>query len=293
MSAGPKPPNDDDDDTTSTRAHLPTTGRVSTRRGLDPSGPRMIPTGLDEPDDLDGGATRIDPEVPTGLRGRPHSFDPVARIDDNRRTVPRLATAPVGEGLNEPPPLSGELNEHGARSGEVNAPPSTATVIGKRAAKPTIKHASGPRAAPVPPVDPSELPGAKPRSPGWNPHARIDDSSRTTKWEAPQIDEPAPMTPRPPVLPLAPGPRSEPLRVVSMKTPQDLEEEKQARSLPEVRLRAMSDVHQTPARGMGFLAPPHDPREARSRRRRDFVIWGSVAVIVAAVVMLAVWFIAR
>lgn len=281
MSAGPKPPNDDDDDTTSTRAHLPTTGRVSTRRGLDPSGPRMIPSSIDVPDvpdDLDSsdsGATRIDPEVPTGLRERPGTFDPVARIDDNRRTVPRLATAPVVDDLNEPPSLS--------------------TVVGKRAAKPTIKHASGPRVAPVPPVDPSELPGAKARSPGWNPHARIDDSSRTTKWEAPQLDdpEPAPLTPRPPVLPLAPGPRSEPLRVVSMKTPQDLEEEKRARSLPEVRLRAMSDVHQTPARGMGFLAPPHDPREARSRRRRDYVIWGSVAVIVAAVVMLAVWFIAR
>lgn len=84
---------------------------------------------------------------------------------------------------------------------------------------------------------------------------------------------------------------------MSMKAPGAPEPERPARVVPEVRVRPMAEVRkdqtQTPPQGMGFLAPPRDPNEARSRRRADYLIWGSVAVIVAAVVMLAVWFLAR
>ena len=83
------------------------------------------------------------------------------------------------------------------------------------------------------------------------------------------------------------------MRAISMKTPADHEQEKAQRVLPVVKLRAISDVHKTPPRGMGNLAPPYDPREARSRRVRDNVIWGSLAVILASIVTLVIWFLAR
>lgn len=93
--------------------------------------------------------------------------------------------------------------------------------------------------------------------------------------------------------PQQPHPMSgDPMRAISMKTPQD-EEAKQPRAIPRVRLRAMAEVAQTPRHGMGHLAPPHDPRDARSRRLQDLVIWGSVVVITASLVTLVIWFLAR
>lgn len=93
--------------------------------------------------------------------------------------------------------------------------------------------------------------------------------------------------------PAAPPGPSQPLRAVSHKTP-GFESDKFARPLPEVKLRSMGEVrNQTPARGMGNLAPPRDPKQARTRRVQDYVIWGSAAVIVASIVMLLVWFLAR
>lgn len=102
--------------------------------------------------------------------------------------------------------------------------------------------------------------------------------------------------------------RSEPLRVISMKTPADLvaarnegrpaPEERQARQAREHRpqLRALSEVmqrHDAPPGQMGYLAPPRDPSEVRARKLRDVVIWGSVVVMLGCVVTLAVWFLAR
>lgn len=227
--------------------------------------------------------TRIDPEVPTGARDRPAKFDPLARVKDNRTT-----------------PVSG-------------ARPVAAEVI---AALKPVRHDD-----PVPP---------KARAPAsFDPSGRIDDSSRTAKWAPRELEEARAADPSraeaptrvegrsksptkrghdgpvtaPPRAATAPphGPgeapqrnRSEPMRVISMKTPADIEaEEKAQRVLPAVKLRALSDIHQTPARGMGNLAPPRDPREVRSRRVRDNVIWGSLAVILASAITLAIWFLAR
>jgi hypothetical protein len=87
--------------------------------------------------------------------------------------------------------------------------------------------------------------------------------------------------------------RSEPIRVISMKTPADLEPKAQAK-LPVVKLRALSDVTQSqPGLALGRLAPPRDPKEVRARRLRDYVIWGSVVVMLTCIVMLAIWFLAR
>ncbi len=269
----------DDDETTSTRARkprapvlpadtaqtapqrptIPLTGRGSARRSAAPNDDFA-----DRPDDA---PTMFDPDVPTGARGA---------TEDERRT---------NQGPAQPDPFP-DIDD--------SEPPTGATVIGKRSAVPGAPALVGPR----PPVLPS-----------GRPH--VDDSTRTNRWEGPPVmadaeptgpalrPPPAPTAPPPqqqlplpPVLPLAARRQSEPLQVVSMKA-SDLETEKQARPVREVRMRQMAEVHQTPPRGMGFLAPPRDPKAARSRRRRDNVIWGSVAVIVAAVVMLAVWFLAR
>ena len=238
---------------------MPPRGRSDTRRGVDPNLVKTTPFAGREADGdlIDDGPTMYDPEVPTGQ---------LDRVDENRPTARRAAT---GAPLIDDDDL---------------IPAPTTTVIGKRNAK------SGPRNAPPVAPPPEALPPPKQSKPRrFDPHARIDDSSRTKKWE---VDEIAPSPAA--GLPLQPGPISEPIRVVSMKTPADLEVDKPTnKPLPEVKLRAISDVHKTPPRGMGRLAPPRDPKEARSRRVRDNVIWGSVAVIVAAVVMLAVWFLAR
>lgn len=92
------------------------------------------------------------------------------------------------------------------------------------------------------------------------------------------------------------APPSEPIRVISMKTPAELAAEKreQAAKNHVVQMRAISEVsrHDTPT-NLGRLAPPRDPAGARARRVRDFVIWGSAVLLVASVVTLGVWLIAR
>lgn len=94
-----------------------------------------------------------------------------------------------------------------------------------------------------------------------------------------------------------PKERSEPIRVISMKTPAEIAAEKRAKleaKQHKAEIRALSDVRQnaTPPRGMGYLAPPADPRERNVRKLRDWLIWGSVLVIISCAVMLGVWFLA-
>jgi hypothetical protein len=43
---------------------------------------------------------------------------------------------------------------------------------------------------------------------------------------------------------------------------------------------------------MGRLAPPRDPREARARRVRSNLWWAAVALALACVITLAIWWIA-
>jgi len=66
--------------------------------------------------------------------------------------------------------------------------------------------------------------------------------------------------------------------------------------MPRPKLRAISEITPLPhalPRNLGYLAPPRDPAEVRSRRVRDLVIWSSLAVILASAVALAIWFLGR
>ncbi len=95
-----------------------------------------------------------------------------------------------------------------------------------------------------------------------------------------------------------PEDQSQPLRVISMKAPGDISEERRPVQQHQPRLRRLSEVSAqrnraaTPPGGLGYLAPPRDPREARTRRRNDYVLWGSVVVMLAGAVTLGVWFLA-
>jgi hypothetical protein len=102
--------------------------------------------------------------------------------------------------------------------------------------------------------------------------------------------------PLPPVLPPS-HEHSQPIRVISLKAPGDPSEERLPGKPHRPRLRRLSEVAPrarvaTPPGGLGYLAPPRDPREARTRRLRDYVLWGSVVVILATGVTVGVWFLA-
>ncbi|MEO8707370.1 MAG: hypothetical protein ABI867_45500 [Kofleriaceae bacterium] len=90
--------------------------------------------------------------------------------------------------------------------------------------------------------------------------------------------------------------RSEPIRVISMKTPAEIQPKLEVK-LPVVRLRALADVTPIPGSSSGIrlgrLAPPRDPKEVRARRLREYLLWGSVVMMVSCLVMLAIWFLAR
>ncbi len=67
-------------------------------------------------------------------------------------------------------------------------------------------------------------------------------------------------------------------------------------AIPQVKLRAMSEVasqSSAPQQSLGFLAPPRNPVDARARKTRDFIVWGSVCVILACFVALGIWFVAK
>jgi hypothetical protein len=90
---------------------------------------------------------------------------------------------------------------------------------------------------------------------------------------------------------------SQPIRVISLKAPGESSEDRLPVKQHRARLRRLSEVAQrarvaTPPGGLGYLAPPRDPREARTRRLRDYVLWGSVVVLLASGVTIAVWFLA-
>jgi hypothetical protein len=91
--------------------------------------------------------------------------------------------------------------------------------------------------------------------------------------------------------------RSEPIVVISMKTPGEVQpdEPHPTPQVPRPKLRALSEVSQSQPGNLslGRLAPPRDAKEVRGRRLRDGLIWGSLVIIVGCIVMLAVWFLAR
>jgi hypothetical protein len=95
-------------------------------------------------------------------------------------------------------------------------------------------------------------------------------------------------------------PAAPPIQAISMKTPgTDRLAVDLMRAEPVLKrplLRAMADVTPpsgTPKLNLGYIAPPRDPAEVRARRVRELITLGSLSVIIASVVALAIWFLAR
>lgn len=89
--------------------------------------------------------------------------------------------------------------------------------------------------------------------------------------------------------------RSEPIRVISMKNRAQSEPRPDEPRVPlHVQLRSMAEVAGTHGRaaGLGHLAPPRDPQQARRRRQRDNVVWACAAILLACAISLGIWFIA-
>lgn len=91
-----------------------------------------------------------------------------------------------------------------------------------------------------------------------------------------------------------------PIRMMSKKTPGAVSSGEiplppDVRVRPQVKLRAISEIanQHTPQQQLGYLAPPRDPAEVRARRQRDFVVWGSICVILACCIALGIWFLAK
>ena len=122
----------------------------------------------------------------------------------------------------------------------------------------------------------------------FDPHGRVDDSSRTNRWEGNPMPSgmPAPQPMPPPVM--------QPMQAISHKTADSGPRPVQQRPVHQVQMRPLSDLSKkTPAQGMGRLAPPLDPNRARTRKTQDVMIWGSVVVIIGSIVTLVIWLIAR
>lgn len=118
-----------------------------------------------------------------------------------------------------------------------------------------------------------------------------DRSKRPTLRQTPDPDAPTN------VWDGAPKPAPQPMRAISKKTPGvSAPTDTPERGVPKVKLRAMSEISSgqvTPPKALGYLAPPRDPADVRARRRRDFVVWGSICVMIACAVALGIWFVAR
>jgi hypothetical protein len=88
---------------------------------------------------------------------------------------------------------------------------------------------------------------------------------------------------------------SQPLRVISMKDQTEAEHARMASAPLHVQLRSLAEISRRPQDtpiGLGRLAPPRDPREARARRVRANLWWAAVAIALACAIMLAIWLVA-
>ena len=124
--------------------------------------------------------------------------------------------------------------------------------------------------------------------------ARSGPAEQTTPTEIAAGPLPA-MEPATPTEIAARPERSEPIRVISMKNRAQSEPRPDEARVPlHVQLRSMAEVAgmHGPTTGLGHLAPPRDPQQARRRRQRDNVVWVCAAIILACAISLGIWFIA-
>jgi hypothetical protein len=123
----------------------------------------------------------------------------------------------------------------------------------------------------------------------------LDDRATIPSLPRPRAKTPA-VEARPPIRAISMKTPADPqMRAISMKTPGDPNAEppkKLEREMPHIQLRAMSEMSRANQQLLGNLAPPYDPAQARARTVRDYVMWGSLAVALAAVIALVVWVVA-
>lgn len=145
-----------------------------------------------------------------------------------------------------------------------------------------------------------DSPGAKASSTpkAKSPYMTTPDgpAAKAGRTPVPRGQSETPMQPPPPVLPAQPAAPAPRIQAISMKTPASPNlrpVEKPDREMPHVKLRAMSEVARAQQpQHLGNLAPPYDPAEARKRSMREYVVWGSLAVMLASAIALVVWFVA-
>lgn len=86
-------------------------------------------------------------------------------------------------------------------------------------------------------------------------------------------------------------PRSEPIRVVSMK--EKSEPIRRPEVQHQVKLRAIAEVAKPPpSPHLGRLAPPRDGRAARARQRRLNLIWIAGGLVLAAAIAVVTFLVA-
>lgn len=198
------------------------------------------------------------------VRSRRSTQEGTGVFDPERRRA-LLGTPPRGAAMTAPGASQGESWELATEVGPRPVPVELAT--------PTRIDTSGPAAAVV-----AALAGEAEQATPTEVTARLERSE-----------------------PVAAVPPGEPLRVFSMKDQAEgathAPVEQRVPLVPlvplHVQLRAIAEVagvHE--AAGLGRLAPPHDPRQARKRRRRADLAWAGVAVALAGGISIAIWLIA-
>jgi hypothetical protein len=125
------------------------------------------------------------------------------------------------------------------------------------------------------------------------------DTEATEKTKRPSVEvaEATEISRHPPIEQGTPTDvnRAEPLRVISMKTPAELEAEKRSKLVPKAHIRSIAEVsgaHHKRSE-MGFLALPRDAKQARGRRVVSNLYWAATVVAIALVVALALWFVTQ
>jgi hypothetical protein len=143
--------------------------------------------------------------------------------------------------------------------------------------------------------------GVPPGPVGDHQKTAIFDSGKHPR-QPPQHEDGAPTVvdpPRPPIVhAVSKKETSAPIQAISMKTPGGQHAVAGPTNPPtpmlaRPKLRAMSEVAPPRQESLGYVAPPYDPKEARARTVREYVIWGCLAVILASGIALVVWFAAR
>ncbi|HEY5945541.1 MAG TPA: hypothetical protein VIV40_08615 [Kofleriaceae bacterium] len=179
-------------------------------------------------------------------------------------------------------PLGGPtIDEQVAPSSSKGAP----TVLAKPAPKPPVVPGK-PNAAPTVLVKPA------PQAVAGTSNAPPTEFAKPVQKSAAQPGSAAP------IQVISKKDQSAPIQAISMKTPGKLAAVTEANPptpiLPRPKLRAVAEVSPPQKQqNLGNLASPYDPKEARARAMREYIIYGCLAVILASGITLVVWFVAR